>query len=59
METARANGARVLPVDEPNITPFSRFCREIDEAGLDAHGIDSIILTASGGPFLDKDFDRV
>ena len=61
METARANGARVLPVDSEHNAVFQVLPRDY-EAGLDAHGIDSIILTASGGPFLDKDlteFDSI
>ena len=61
METARANRARVLPVDSEHNAVFQVLPRDY-EAGLDAHGIDSIILTASGGPFLDKDlteFDSI
>ena len=61
METARANGARVLPVDSEHNAVFQVLPRDY-EAGLYAHGIDSIILTASGGPFLDKDlteFDSI
>ena len=61
METARANGARVLPIDSEHNAVFQVLPRDY-EAGLDAHGIDSIILTASGGPFLDKDlteFDSI
>ena len=61
METARANRARVLPVDSEHNAVFQVLPRDY-EAGLDTHGIDSIILTASGGPFLDKDlteFDSI
>ena len=61
METARTNGARVLPVDNEHNAVFQVLPRDY-EAGLDVHGIDSIILTASGGPFLDKDlteFDSI
>jgi len=61
METARVNGARVLPIDSEHNAVFQVLPRDY-EAGLDTHGIDSIILTASGGPFLDKDlteFDSI
>ena len=61
METARVNGARVLPIDSEHNAVFQVLPRDY-ETGLDAHGIDSIILTASGGPFLDKDlteFDSI
>ena len=61
METARTNGARVLPVDSEHNAVFQVLPRDY-EAGLDVRGIDSIILTASGGPFLDKDlteFDSI
>ncbi|MGF6147015.1 1-deoxy-D-xylulose 5-phosphate reductoisomerase [Kingella potus] len=54
METARANGAQVLPVDSEHNAVFQVLPRGC--AGrLDEHGIRSIILTASGGPFLDTD----
>ncbi|QEY24964.1 1-deoxy-D-xylulose-5-phosphate reductoisomerase [Neisseria animalis] len=61
METAAANGATVLPVDSEHNAVFQVLPR--DYAGnLDAHGIQSIILTASGGPFLNTDlaaFDSI
>lgn len=54
METARTNGARVLPVDSEHnaifqVLPYNYTGR------LNGHGIRSIILTASGGPFLNAD----
>ncbi|WP_416191534.1 1-deoxy-D-xylulose-5-phosphate reductoisomerase [Neisseria sp. CCUG12390] len=61
METARANGAKVLPVDSEHNAIFQVLPR--DYAGrLNGHGIQSIILTASGGPFLETDlaeFDHI
>ncbi|KQB49791.1 1-deoxy-D-xylulose 5-phosphate reductoisomerase, partial [Neisseria meningitidis] len=56
METARANGAAVLPVDSEHNAVFQVLPR--DYAGrLNEHGIASIILTASGGPFLTADLN--
>lgn len=56
METARANGAAVLPVDSEHNAAFQVLPR--DYAGrLNEHGIASIILTASGGPFLTADLN--
>ena len=61
METARQNGATVLPIDSEHNAIFQVLPR--DYAGrLNEHGINSIILTASGGPFLNTDlstFDSI
>jgi len=54
METARANGARVLPVDSEHNAIFQVLPHNYT-GRLNGHGIRSIILTASGGPFLDAD----
>lgn len=61
METARANGARVLPVDSEHNAVFQVLPRDYT-GRLNAHGIQSIVLTASGGPFLETDlaaFDSI
>lgn len=61
METARANGAAVLPVDSEHNAIFQVLPRDYTDR-LNEHGIDSIILTASGGPFLTTDlstFDSI
>lgn len=61
METARANGATVLPVDSEHNAVFQVLPRDY-RGRLNEHGIQSIILTASGGPFLETDlaaFDRI
>ncbi|WP_304711423.1 1-deoxy-D-xylulose-5-phosphate reductoisomerase [Neisseria viridiae] len=61
METARANGAAVLPVDSEHNAIFQVLPRDYT-GRLNEHGIRSIILTASGGPFLTADlntFDRI
>ena len=56
METARANGAAVLPVDSEHNAIFQVLPRDYT-GRLNEHGIRSIILTASGGPFLTTDLD--
>ena len=56
METARANGAAVLPIDSEHNAIFQVLPRDYT-GRLDEHGIRSIILTASGGPFLTTDLD--
>ena len=61
METARANGAAVLPVDSEHNAIFQVLPRDYT-GRLNEHGIRSIILTASGGPFLTADlgtFDNI
>ncbi|HFC8547246.1 TPA: 1-deoxy-D-xylulose-5-phosphate reductoisomerase [Neisseria lactamica] len=61
METARANGAAVLPIDSEHNAVFQVLPRDYT-GRLNEHGIRSIILTASGGPFLTTDlntFDRI
>ena len=49
---ARRNGARVLPVDSEHNAIFQSLPPGF-ENGLSAVGVKKIILTASGGPFLD------
>ena len=51
METARENGAVVLPIDSEHNAIFQVLPRDYT-GRLNEHGIRSIILTASGGPFL-------
>ena len=51
METAKANGATVLPIDSEHNAVFQVLPRDYT-GRLNEHGIRSIILTASGGPFL-------
>ena len=61
METARQNGATVLPIDSEHNAIFQVLPRDYT-GRLNEHGINSIILTASGGPFLNTDlstFDRI
>jgi 1-deoxy-D-xylulose-5-phosphate reductoisomerase len=49
---ARRNGAAVLPVDSEHNAIFQSLPPGF-EGGLEAAGVEKIILTASGGPFLD------
>ena len=61
METARQNGATVLPIDSEHNAIFQVLPRDYS-GRLNEHGINSIILTASGGPFLNTDlstFDSI
>ena len=61
METARQNGATVLPIDSEHNAIFQVLPRDYT-GSLNEHGINSIILTASGGPFLNTDlstFDSI
>lgn len=61
METARQNGAAVLPIDSEHNAIFQVLPRDYT-GRLNEHGINSIILTASGGPFLSADlstFDSI
>lgn len=61
METALQNGAIVLPIDSEHNAIFQVLPRDYT-GRLNEHGINSIILTASGGPFLNTDvstFDSI
>lgn len=61
MEAARQNGAAVLPIDSEHNAIFQVLPRGYT-GRLNEHGINSIILTASGGPFLNTDlstFDSI
>lgn len=49
---ARRNGATILPVDSEHNAIFQSLPSGFEES-LDAIGVEKIILTASGGPFLD------
>jgi 1-deoxy-D-xylulose-5-phosphate reductoisomerase len=58
---ARRSGARILPVDSEHNAIFQSLPSGFEE-GLDGAGVEKIILTASGGPFLDlpaKELSRV
>lgn len=55
---ARRNGAPVLPVDSEHNAIFQSLPPEFTD-GLDSIGVEKIILTASGGPFLDMPADQL
>ena len=55
---ARENGARVLPVDSEHNAIFQSLPPDFVD-GLDAIGVEKIILTASGGPFLNMPADQL
>jgi 1-deoxy-D-xylulose-5-phosphate reductoisomerase len=50
IKEARKNHARILPVDSEHNAIFQALPDGFDD-GLDAAGVEKIILTASGGPF--------
>lgn len=50
-EAARKSGAKIIPVDSEHNAIFQIFENQ------NLNQIDSVILTASGGPFFDKDID--
>jgi 1-deoxy-D-xylulose-5-phosphate reductoisomerase len=55
---ARRRGATVLPVDSEHNAIFQSLPPHFTD-GLDAIGVEKIILTASGGPFLDLPASRL
>jgi 1-deoxy-D-xylulose-5-phosphate reductoisomerase len=55
---ARRNGAQVLPVDSEHNAIFQSLPSGFED-GLDGAGVEKIILTASGGPFLDLPADEL
>ena len=54
MRAAAASGAKVLPVDSEHNAIYQVLPHDY-QGRLNAHGIESIVLTASGGPFLNTD----
>lgn len=54
VQTARENGAKVLPIDSEHNAIYQVLPHAYD-GRLKENGIRSIILTASGGPFLETD----
>ena len=62
MAAARASGATILPVDSEHNAVFQALPDRFDphnEDSLEICGIDRIVLTASGGPFLTKSEDEL
>ena len=54
MQAATESGAKVLPVDSEHNAIYQVLPHDY-RGRLNAHGIESIVLTASGGPFLNTD----
>lgn len=59
MQTAKAAGATVLPVDSEHNAIFQSLPSDWRERGITACGVERIILTASGGPFLDTPLEQM
>jgi 1-deoxy-D-xylulose-5-phosphate reductoisomerase len=59
MQTAQDAGATVLPVDSEHNAIFQSLPPGWQERGLHACGVERIILTASGGPFLDTPLEQM
>ena len=53
MEIAKSNGAQILPIDSEHNAIFQCMPTNFLD-GLEKVGVDRIILTASGGPFLSR-----
>ncbi|MCI1015474.1 1-deoxy-D-xylulose-5-phosphate reductoisomerase [Herbaspirillum sp. C7C2] len=54
MDTVAAHGASLLPIDSEHNAIFQ--CLPADYSrSMPAHGVEKILLTASGGPFLNRD----
>jgi len=58
MQAARDGGASVLPVDSEHNAVFQVLPANFAD-GLEPLGVEKIILTASGGPFLDLPVDQL
>ena len=58
VRTAQHNGARILPVDSEHNAIFQALPADFEQ-GLEQVGVERIILTASGGPFLDFPVDQL
>jgi 1-deoxy-D-xylulose-5-phosphate reductoisomerase len=57
-KTARLSEARILPVDSEHNAIFQAMPPDFDR-GLEQAGVERIILTASGGPFLDTPAEQL
>jgi 1-deoxy-D-xylulose-5-phosphate reductoisomerase len=58
MQTVRASGATLLPIDSEHNAVFQCLPRDA-RCGTSPPGVRRILLTASGGPFLDTDRARL
>jgi 1-deoxy-D-xylulose-5-phosphate reductoisomerase len=58
VQTAQRNGARILPVDSEHNAIFQALPAGFGQ-GLQQAGVERIIITASGGPFLDMPAEQL
>ncbi len=58
MDEAKAHGAEVLPIDSEHNAVF-QCMPNLGRLGLEAQGVERILLTASGGPFRGMDRDAL
>ena len=60
MQAVKDNGARILPIDSEHNAVFQCLPGDFhDGRGLVDLGVEQILLTASGGPFLDTPLERL
>ena len=64
MRTAHASGATLLPIDSEHnaifqCLPASMTSHGVVQESMADHGVEKIFLTASGGPFLDREPDTL
>lgn len=55
MDAVKASGAQLLPIDSEHNAIFQCLPEHFVAQGIESCGIDNIVLTGSGGPFLQKD----
>ena len=53
MRSAKLHDCKILPIDSEHCAIFQTLNNEMKDRGM----VDSLLLTSSGGPFRDKDFD--
>ncbi|PXF63204.1 1-deoxy-D-xylulose-5-phosphate reductoisomerase [Kangiella spongicola] len=58
MDAVKKNGATLLPIDSEHNAIFQCLPEHFVEQGIDKCGIHNIVLTGSGGPFLNKDLSE-
>ncbi len=59
MDAVTQHGAQILPIDSEHNAIFQCLPNTSLEQGLTASGVSKIILTASGGPFLETPLDEL
>ena len=59
MQAVKEHGAILLPVDSEHNAIFQSLPKSNEKARPDLSGVDKILLTGSGGPFLDADINQL